>query len=192
MEIQQAKIPTLRILNPIVNKRMETKLQNIETSLIRLMYYSEINNVSPKFYFLGLTIEETLHYFLKSKILNLDFVAQYKDNCIDNNDLTNTEYINELLTFINQHHQYNFFDFKTTLDSYIQISSHDDDEISIIFPKQFDYYPIIKNILTNHKYNPQTVIRELKENKDFYLKIKQPDIIEKKYQNFTEYWNEND
>jgi len=173
-------------MNKSINK-------TFENSAIELMYYGEKENLNQHFYFFGLSIAEILHYFPKnSKIVNLNFVAQYKNDCINQNDLKNKESLNELITFINKHNQFDFFEFDTTLSNNIQISSHDDCEISLTFPTKFKYNALLNKLLTKHNYNSEKVISELMENKNLYIKMKQPDIIEKVYRNFDEFWHEND
>jgi len=95
--------------------------------------------------------------------------------------------LNEFTTFINTNSQLSFFSIDLLFDNQLQLSTHDDSEVTFTFPYSYDYQYIISQLLNKHHYNSQNVIKQLIENQNNYLIFKHPDIIESKYSDFEEY-----
>jgi hypothetical protein len=158
-----------------------------------LMYYNINDNGKSIFYFNGFPIIKTLSELPKSysfKQLKLMASASSQDYVFE--DSINGKKLNDIIYFFNNNDQYSIDDMDATLQNDIEISIHDDCEITFSFPVSYDYEQLIFRILDDYQYKPQSVINYLKTNKNKYVSIAIPDSILKVYSDFREYWHENE
>jgi len=158
------------------------------------MQYNEKENGFLVFYFSGLPVLDTLSEIPKNyEIKNLNFLASdYKLNYLYTSDLRKKDTINDLIRFLKKNSDYSIDDLDAVLQNDIEISVHDDNEITFSFPKTYKYIRIINKILNDFNFNSKNVLSQLKENKNQYLSIIQPDRLIKKYADFQAYCNDNE
>jgi len=147
-------------------------------------------NIKKKF---GLPIIEVLECVPTEYLISeLYFMASnYKQEYIFSQDFEKLETINDIVIILKTNLEHSIDDMKAVLQNDISIYIHDDMEISFQFPADFNYNSLINKILINNSFDSEKVISKLILHKNLYIKIKQPDIIEKIYNNFEEYCNEN-
>ncbi len=153
------------------------------------MLYNEKENGFLVFYFSGLPILETLSEIPKSYGIK-DFkllASNYQLNYIYPSDLAKKETVSDLINFFKLNPEYTIDNMDAVLQNDIEISIHDDSEITFTFPKTYKYDRIINKLLNDYKFNSKRVLLQLKENKNQYLSITQPDRLIKKYADFQTY-----
>jgi len=151
----------------------------------------KIENEYLYFYFQGwnsLDLFKTLPSNLKFN--NISFMASDYQNYIYNSDIK-LDSINDCLQYFTKNSNFSIDNFDAELENNIYIGSHDDGEIHLKIPYYIDYKPIINNLLQLYDFDSEKIIKNLFENENLFLKIESPNIIEKIYNNFEEYCNEN-
>jgi len=105
------------------------------------MQYNEKENGFFVFYFSGLPTLETLSEIPKNYgIKNLKFLASdYKLNYLYASDLTKKKTFNGVINFFKRNPDYSIDDLDAVLQNDIEISVHDDNEITFSFPKNYKY-----------------------------------------------------
>ncbi len=183
METQQEEALVHLTLTQIVNKMKDTTL----------MFYDLKENGNTIFYFNGLPILETLSEIPKSyRFKELGFMASNNQDYIFADDIQKRNGVEDLVRYFTLNSQYSLDNLDAVFYNDIKLSIHDDTELTLTFPKNFNYNRLIKKILTGYKYSFQSVITHLKTNRNKYLTIKRPDNVIKIYHDFKEYWNEKD
>lgn len=156
------------------------------------MLFNEKESGNAVFYFLGLPILQTLSELPKSyRLKELKLSASNQRNSVYDKDFNQSNSLKDLIAFFVLNDDYSIDNMDAILQNDIKISVHDDNEITFSFPKQVRYKQLIKKILNDYNYHPDKVLAYLSANKNQYLSIKKPDILEKKYTDFREYWREN-
>jgi hypothetical protein len=159
-----------------------------------MMLYDERENGNILFFFADLPIIEVLSFLPKSyKIKDLYLMASnYKQEYIFKDDIKNTKSVKNMVDFFTKNDQYSIDDMDATLQNDIEISVHDDNEITFTFPKDYKYNKFINKLLDKFNYNSENVVSALINNKNKYVSIGTPDSILKVYSDFSEYWHENE
>jgi len=159
-----------------------------------LMYYNINENGKSIFYFNGFPIIKTLSELPKSygfKELKL-MASDNKHEYIFEDNISKRKKFDDLIHFFNNNPEYSLDDLAGILQNDIEISIHDDCEITFTFPDSYDYKRIISRILVDYQYEPESVIRHLKSNKNKYLSIGRPDCVLKIYTDFKDYCTDNE
>jgi len=177
---------------PIENQANKLIMENYLN--IPTMLYEEKDNGNTVFFFSGLPIMKLLSQVPKSyRIADLKLLASnYQFDYISNNDITKKQTITDLIDFFSSNTQYSIDDMDARLNNNINISIHDDNEITFLFPKGYSYNRLVNKLLTSMRYNSTDVISQLTANKSQYLLIERPDKLVKKYVNFNEYLSDNE
>jgi len=157
------------------------------------MLYRQREDNKIVFYFSGLPIIDVLECVPYEYLISeLYFMASnYKHEYIFAQDFEKVETISDIVIFLKTNLEYSIDDMNAILQNNIGIYIHDDMEISFLFPADFSYKSLINKILTNNSFDSEIIFNYLQQHKNLYIKIKQPNIIEKIYNNFEEYYNEN-
>jgi len=171
---------------------MKNSILSSNQNNIRLMLYDEPDKNTCMLYLLGLSPIQILMSFPKNcKIKELKLVASKSQHYIYPDDIKQKDTITQLVKYFNKNNEYTIDDLTAILDDNTQIFAHDDCEMTIIMSKIDKNEKILYNILTNQKYNANSVFERLKELQKQYVIFKQPDILTSQYSTFDEYLNRN-
>ena len=154
-----------------------------------LMYYNVKDNGKSVFYFNGFPIIKTLSELPKSyRFKELKLMASASNQEYIFEDCIKTQKrLDDLIYFFNDNPEYSLDDLDGILQNDIEISIHDDSEITFSFPDNYNYEEIISKILEDYQYKSKSVINHLKTNKSKYLSIERPDSVLKIYANFKDF-----
>ncbi len=157
-----------------------------------LMYYNIKDNGKSIFYFNGFPIIKTLSELPKSySFKELKFMASGGNpEYVFEDSLKKRKKIDDLIHFFNANPEYSLDDLDGILQNDIEISIHDDIEISFSFPVNYNYNEIISRILDDYQYKSENVINHLKTNKSKYISIERPDCVLKIYSDFKDFCHE--
>ncbi len=161
---------------------------------IPMMFYDETENGGNLFLFADVPVMEILSQLPKSyKIKDLYLMASNYDlEYIYSDDIKQKDSIEELVDFFTNNQQYSIDDMDIVCQNDVKISVHDDNELTFIFPKTYQYVRFIHKILDGLNYNSKSVVSKLVNNRNKYLLMDKPDILVKQYSDFNDYWAENE
>ncbi len=135
------------------------------------------------FYFLEISTLQVLKFLPNEEILNSKiFLENTTDNSIEKIKSTKT-----LTAYISEHPEYYMQDVQLILKNGIEITSHDDGEICIYFPKEQDFRLIITNLLISFSLPSSKVLSLLESNPNKYISLTDSGDLVKVYQTFDEF-----
>ncbi len=139
------------------------------------------------FYFLGVPTTD-LFYILpkKLKINKISLLASHLHNYIYDSDIKLNS-VNDCYRYFNSNCEYTIDDLDAELENQLYIGSHDNSEIHIKFPKDFNYKDIIYKLLERYHFEPKTVVELLINNENKYLEIGAPNKLINSYLQFSDY-----
>lgn len=135
------------------------------------------------FYFLEISTLQVLEILPNEEIISSKiFLENTTDNSIEK-----FKSIKTLSEYISSQPKYYIQDMQLELKNGIQISSHDDCEVSIYFPKGHDFRLIITNLLNSFLLPPNKVISLLESNQNKYISLNESGDLVQAYQTFDEF-----
>lgn len=135
------------------------------------------------FYFLEVSTLQLLETLPDDEILSSKI---FLENTLDNS-IEKIKSIKTLAEYISSHLEYFIQDVELKLKSGIQITSHDDGEICIYFPKEQDFRLIITNLLNSFSLPSSKVLSLLESNPNKYISLTDSGDLVKVYQTFDEF-----
>jgi hypothetical protein len=155
---------------------------------IKLMLYDEPGQDQMLIYLLGVRPMDVLSKLPKKlKIRELRLVASGMQEFVYSEDITPKETLKDLLLFFKKHSEYSIDSLSAVLENNVRIDVHDDFETTLILPQKDEFMKAFFKILENYQYDAPHVYESLRNNKNEYLQIQQPDKIREKYATFEEY-----
>ncbi len=138
------------------------------------------------FYFLEISTLQVLEILPNEEILTSKiFLENTTDNSIEK--LTT---IKALTKYILAHSEIFIQDVKLELKNGIQITSHDDGEVCIYFPKEQDFRLIINSLLNSFLLPSSKVLSLLESNPNKYISINESGDLIRVYKDFDEFVND--
>ena len=141
------------------------------------------------FYFFGVPTLDLFDILPKKlKFNKISFLASYLQDFIYDCDVkVNT--VNDCYKFFKTNTNYTIDDLDAELENNLYIGSHDNSEIHIKFPKDYNYKSIIIKLLRKYKFEPNAMIELLIQNENKYLEFETPNKLLHTYLRFDDYRN---
>lgn len=145
------------------------------------------------FWFSEFSTLQALRHFPKSMLINvLTIFVEDIDNdelSFSENDkcIRNLKTVQEFINFFISRKTLTIDSFKCELDKKIEVSSHDDGEVSLVFPKTAFYTTVIQDILKYHGYDSELIFDILMKYKSKFIEINKFGDKFNFYNTFDEY-----
>ena len=167
---------------------MTTQLDENHYMTIQLMSFDRPTGLTERFYFLEMsTLQATTLLNQDKKIDSTKVVAHTDDNkYLDENTIKSFKTIGDFNDFFINNPDYYIHNCNIELEDGINLSSHDDGEVSIEFPSDSSDQTIIDNIFEKYKLDKK-IISILKNKPGHYIAIDNKSNVTGDYKNFDEY-----
>jgi hypothetical protein len=182
------KIATFAKPETVSTNYMTTQLDEDNFLTIQLLSYDRPTGLTERFYFLEMsTLQATTLLPHDIKIVSTKIVAYTDDNkYLDENTTNSFKTIGDFNDFFLNNPDYYIHNSDIELEDGINLSSHDDGEVSVQYPSDSSDQTILDNIF--EKYNlDKKLTNHLKNKPGHYIAIDKQKNITGDYKNFDDY-----